>query len=85
MIPGKASRSCCALQAAVGCAVTARCTMRRRSCATMTRTNKEPIRGGRDDEEIGRHDLGDMIREKRAPGLRGRAPTPHHVLRDGRS
>jgi len=38
----------------------------------------------RDDEEVGGHDLGDVIREKRAPRLGGRAPTPHHGLRDSR-
>ena len=45
---------------------------------------EESIRGGWRDEEIGSHDLADMIREKRAPGLRGRLTPPHDVLRDGR-
>ena len=35
---GKAFRSCCAVHAAVGCSVTATWTIRRRSCAKMTRT-----------------------------------------------
>jgi hypothetical protein len=37
---GNASRSCWAVHAAVGCAVTATCRMRRRSWARSTRTNK---------------------------------------------
>jgi hypothetical protein len=41
--------------------------------ATLMRQNdqheEESTRGGRDDEEIGRCDLGDMIREKRPPRL----------------
>ena len=36
---GKALRSCCAVQAAVGCVVTATWTIRRRSWARMTSTN----------------------------------------------
>ena len=35
---GKALRSCCAGQTAVGCSVTATWTIRRRSCARMTST-----------------------------------------------
>ena len=43
---------------------------------------QEPIRDRRDDEEIGGHHLGDVIREKRAPGLGGWSPTPDQVFRD---
>jgi hypothetical protein len=32
---------------------------------------EEPIRRGGDDEEIGGHDLADVIIEERAPGLGG--------------
>jgi len=37
-LSGNVLRSCCAVQAAVGCSVTATWTIRRRSCAKMTRT-----------------------------------------------
>jgi hypothetical protein len=43
----------------------------------------QSIRGGRDDEEIGCHDLAGVIREERAPGLRRWAPVTNHVLRHG--
>jgi hypothetical protein len=39
---------------------------------------------GRDDEEIGRHDLADVIPQERAPGLRGRPAPATRVFRDGR-
>jgi hypothetical protein len=42
---------------------------------------EESTRGGRHDEEVGRCDLPDMIREKRAPRLRGRSSVPEHVFR----
>ena len=45
---------------------------------------EKSIRDRRDDEEIGSHHLSNVIREKRAPGLRGWAPTPDQVLRDSR-
>ena len=45
---------------------------------------QKSIRDSRDDEEVGGHQLGGVIREKRAPGLGGWALTPHHVLRDSR-
>ena len=45
---------------------------------------QKSIRHGRDDEEIGGHDLGAVIREKRAPGLGGWSPTPNQVFRDRR-
>ena len=44
---------------------------------------EEPIRRGGRDEEICRHDLPDMIREKRAPCLGGRSSVPGQVLRHG--
>jgi hypothetical protein len=37
-----------------------------------------------DDEEIGRGDLADLIREKRAPRLGGRSSVPGYVFRNGR-
>jgi len=44
---------------------------------------EESIRGRRHDEEVGRGDLGDLIREKRPPHLRGRSSVPGHVFRHG--
>lgn len=45
---------------------------------------EESTRGGRYDEEIGSHNLANVIREKRAPILGGRPSVPGHVLRHGR-
>jgi hypothetical protein len=42
---------------------------------------EESTRGCRHDEEVGRGDLADMIREKRAPRLGGRSSVPRHVIR----
>lgn len=39
---------------------------------------------GRDDEEISRHDLADVISQERAPSLRRRLPPAPQVFRDGR-
>jgi hypothetical protein len=38
----------------------------------------------RDHEEIGRDDLADVISQERAPSLRWRLASAHHVFRDGR-
>lgn len=43
---------------------------------------EKSIRGRRHDEEVGRGDLGDLIREKRSPRLRGRSSVLGHVIRD---
>jgi hypothetical protein len=43
---------------------------------------RQAVRGGRDHEEIGSHDLVDVIGEKRSPRRRRRAPPPRHVRRD---
>ena len=44
---------------------------------------QQAIRGGRDHEEVGGHDLADVVREERPPRLRRWASATHHVLRDG--
>ena len=45
---------------------------------------QETVSHRRDDEEIGRYDLADVITQERAPGVGWRlAPAPH-VFRDGR-
>jgi hypothetical protein len=45
---------------------------------------EESIRNRWHDEEIGRHDLADLIREKRTPRLGGRPSVPGQVFRDSR-
>jgi hypothetical protein len=79
---GNASRSCCAVNAAVGWSVTATCTTRRRSCARITRTHTSRHVCSRDDEEIGGCDLPGMSGEKRAPRLRRWLVASPQVLRD---
>ena len=44
---------------------------------------QEAVRRGRDDEEIGGHDLADVILQERAPGLRRGLAPADHVFRDG--
>ena len=44
---------------------------------------QEAVGRGRDDEEIGRHDLTDVILQEGAPGLRRRLTPANHVFRDG--
>jgi hypothetical protein len=43
---------------------------------------EQSIGRGRHDEEVGRHDLVDMIGEEGAPGLGRWTPPPGHVFRD---
>ena len=43
---------------------------------------QEAVRRGRDDEEISRHDLADMISQECLPGLRGRLAPTSHVFGD---
>ena len=69
---------------------------RRRMCGNRDMPDASPIVGeehedeqeaighGRDHEEIGRHDLADVIRQERAPGLGGRLAWAPHVFRDRR-
>ena len=45
---------------------------------------QEAVGRGRDDEEISRHDLADVISQERAPSLRRRLPPAPQVFRDGR-
>jgi hypothetical protein len=45
---------------------------------------QEAIGRGRDHEEIGRHNLADVIPQERAPGLGRRLVVATHVFRDGR-
>jgi hypothetical protein len=45
---------------------------------------QESVGHRRDYEEIGRHDLADVIPQERAPGLRRRLAPAAHVFRDGR-
>src|SRR5262245_50719434 len=45
---------------------------------------QETVGRGRDDEEICRHDLADVIPQEGAPGLRWRLARAHQILRDGR-
>jgi hypothetical protein len=45
---------------------------------------QEAVGRRRDYEEIGRHDLADVIPQERAPGLRRRLAPAAHVFRDGR-
>ena len=45
---------------------------------------QEAVGHRRNHEEIGRHDLADVIPQKRGPGLRGRLTAAHHVFRNGR-
>ena len=44
---------------------------------------QEAVRRGRDDEEIGGHDLADVILQEGAPGLRRGLAPADHVFRDG--
>jgi hypothetical protein len=39
------------------------------SCARMTSTNKQPVGDGWHDEEIGSHDLVDMVGQEGSPRL----------------
>jgi len=43
---------------------------------------QEAVRRGRDDEEISRHDLADMISQECLPGLPGRLAPTSHVFGD---
>ena len=61
---------CCAVHSAVGCAVTLKCTIRRRSWAWTTNTKENPICSRGNHEEVDGRDLGEMIVQKSAPGLR---------------
>jgi len=45
---------------------------------------QETVGHGRDDEEIGRHDLAHVIPQERAPGLGGRRAAVAQVFRDRR-
>jgi hypothetical protein len=56
--------------------------MRRRSCASRTRTNNRRQPAVADDEEIRGHDLPDVVGEKGAPRLRGRSRRADDVLGD---
>ena len=80
---GKASRNCCAVHAAVGCAVTAVCTTRAggHESGPPTRTTVGTwLLAPRRNRP---HDLVDVIGQKRAPRLRRRR-SPRHVLCDRR-
>jgi hypothetical protein len=44
---------------------------------------QETVRRGRDHEQIGCHELSHVIRQERAPCLRGWLPMADHVFRDG--
>jgi hypothetical protein len=62
--------------------VTATCTIRRRSWARMTSTkSSRKVTAGTTKNPL--PSLGRVIREERAPRLRGRGPVASHVLRDG--
>jgi hypothetical protein len=78
----KASRSCCAVQVAVGCAVTATWTTRRRWWASMTSTNKtRPVAVGTTKKSaamIWWH----VIRQERPPRLRRWTPRVNQIFRD---
>src|SRR5215472_11471106 len=78
---GKASRICCAVHSAVGCAVTAKCTMRRRVRQHQKHVQDlEPDR--RHDEEVHRNKCFQVVVEEGPPGWRRRLPVPDHVLAD---
>jgi hypothetical protein len=67
---------CCAVQAAVGCSVIAKWTMRRRWCASSTRTKStRPVTVGtvkKSNRDQRRHVVG----QERAPGLARRVVSP---------
>src|SRR5205809_785256 len=76
---GKASRICCTVHSVVGCAVTAKWTIRRRSCASIR--NTEDLKpDGRHREEVDRNHILHVVIEERLPGLRWRPPAAHHVF-----
>src|SRR5262245_19059062 len=74
--PGKYSRSCCAVHAAVGWSVTATSTTRRSFVGKDDEHKQEPACRGRHHEEIGSRDLLKVIRRECAPRLRSDTPQP---------
>ncbi len=81
---GKTSRICCATHAVVGCAVTPKCSMRRRSVARHDEDERNGEGGRWQHKEIGRDEAADVVVEERPPRLRRWLPMPHHVPRYSR-
>ena len=73
VVQGKASTSCWAVHAAVGCSVTLKWTTRRRSCARTTKTKRTLNGSGGHGEEVDGDQAPEVVVEERAPGLRRRA------------
>jgi hypothetical protein len=75
---GKASRSCCRVQADVGCCVTLTCRMRRRSWARRPKTNRiRQVSVGTAKKSMATVEP-TMVLEERPPSLRGWRPPARH-------
>ncbi len=81
---GIASRNCCSVQSAVGCAVTFTCSTRRGACSYHHEHQEEAKRGRHHDTEITGDDRLGMVADKGPPALRRATVRPPAIQMPGR-